>query len=139
LNTKSKFENSKLTHFTFSLNSAYAIYDNQILAWIPDSENLFFDRFEFLSRVPVQYDSIKISNLDLGSKKIIKIFCSNNVIHSLSVEGIVFSWGVDREKLGLLALGYNYNQPSPIPNTNFTDKIIEISLSEKHAAATDGN
>jgi hypothetical protein len=81
--------------------------------------------------------TVSFYNLDIGSKKIVKIFCNNNVIHSISEEGRVFSWGYDRDKLGILALGFNYNQPSPMPNTNFSSKIVEISLSEKHAAAID--
>ena len=75
----------------------------------------------------------------MGTNKIIKIFCNNNVIHSISEGGSVFTWGIDREKFGILALGYNYSQSSPILNTNFCGKIKEISLSEKHAAALDGN
>jgi alpha-tubulin suppressor-like RCC1 family protein len=77
-------------------------------------------------------------NKDLGSKKIKKIVCNNDVIHSISEDGQVFSWGNDRNRTGLLALGLNYNQQSPVLNTNFSNrKIIDISLSEKHAAAVD--
>jgi alpha-tubulin suppressor-like RCC1 family protein len=71
-------------------------------------------------------------------KKIIKIFSNNHVIHSITDEGVVFSWGIDRNKTGILGLGYTYNQPSPLLNTNFANKKIkEISMSEKHAAAID--
>lgn len=67
-----------------------------------------------------------------------KIACNNYVVHAISDEGQVFSWGNDREKLGVLGLGLTYNQQSPILNLNFSNKkIIDISLSEKHAAALD--
>lgn len=67
-----------------------------------------------------------------------KIACNNFVVHAVSDDGQVYSWGNDREKNGVLGLGLNYNQPSPILNLNFSNrKIIDISLSEKHAAALD--
>lgn len=73
-------------------------------------------------------------------KKIIKIFCNNQVVHSITEEGLVFSWGNDRDKTGILGLGYTYNQSFPLLNTNFTNKrITDISLSNKHAAAIDCN
>ena len=75
----------------------------------------------------------------MGTKKIIKIICNNNVIHSISDDGQVYSWGNDRDKYGTLGLGLNYNQQTPILNTNFSNKrIIDISISEKHCAALDG-
>ncbi len=81
-----------------------------------------------------------MNNSDLGSKKIKKIVCNNDVIHSISEDGQVYSWGNDRDRTGLLGLGLNYSQPSPVLNTNFTNKkIIDISLSDKHAAAVDSN
>ncbi len=71
-------------------------------------------------------------------KKIVKIYCNNQVAHSITEDGLVFSWGNDRDKTGILGLGYTYNQPTPLLNTNFANKKIkEISLSEKHAAAVD--
>jgi alpha-tubulin suppressor-like RCC1 family protein len=77
--------------------------------------------------------------IDFGTKKISKIFCNNQVMHSISDDGMVYSWGNDREKTGILGLGYTYNQATPLLNTNFANKkIVEISLSEKHAAAIDG-
>jgi alpha-tubulin suppressor-like RCC1 family protein len=61
-------------------------------------------------------------------------------MHSVSDDGNVYSWGTDREKSGILGLGTIYIQHSPILNPNFNNrKIIEISLSEKHAAAMDSN
>lgn len=60
------------------------------------------------------------------------------VIHAVSDDGQVYSWGNDREKHGVLGLGLNYNQQTPILNLNFSNKkIIDISLSEKHAVALD--
>ena len=60
------------------------------------------------------------------------------MVHSIGDDGNVYSWGNDREKSGILALGFTYNQKTPLLNTNFANKkITQISLSEKHAAATD--
>ena len=59
-------------------------------------------------------------------------------MHSITDDGLVFSWGNDRDKTGILGLGYTYNQSTPLLNTNFANKKIkEISISEKHAAAID--
>jgi alpha-tubulin suppressor-like RCC1 family protein len=78
--------------------------------------------------------------LDFGTKKIIKIFCNELVIHSIADDGNVYSWGNDRYKTGILGLGTLYNQITPTINKNFNNKkIIDISMSEKHAAAIDGN
>jgi alpha-tubulin suppressor-like RCC1 family protein len=61
-------------------------------------------------------------------------------MHSISDDGLVYSWGNDRDRSGVLGLGFNYNQPTPLLNTNFANKrIIDISLSEKHCAAIDCN
>lgn len=50
----------------------------------------------------------------------------------------MFSWGIDRDKTGILGLGENYFQPIPVLNNNFKDnKIMIISISEKHACAID--
>ncbi len=59
-------------------------------------------------------------------------------MHSITDDGGVYSWGNDRDKFGILGLGYTYRQDSPILNTNFLNKrIVDISLSEKHGAALD--
>jgi alpha-tubulin suppressor-like RCC1 family protein len=82
--------------------------------------------------------TVGLLNLGIKTKKIKKIVCNNDVIHSISEHGQVYSWGNDRDKTGLLGLGLNYNQNTPVLNTNFSNKkIIDISLSEKHAAALD--
>ncbi len=51
------YENKKLSHFSFSLNSCYAIFDNHILTWIPKSQNIYFDALEFLSFDPIEFNS----------------------------------------------------------------------------------
>ncbi len=51
------YENSKLTHFSFSINSCYAIFDKSILSWIPKTQNLYFDSMEFLTYQPNQFNS----------------------------------------------------------------------------------
>ena len=67
-----------------------------------------------------------------------KLYCNDSVIHSIADDGLIYSWGNDREKTGILGLGFNYNQQKPILNTNFAGKkIIDMSLSQKHAAAID--
>ena len=59
-------------------------------------------------------------------------------MHSIADDGNVYSWGNDRERTGILGLGTCYQQATPMLNTNFMNrKILEISLSEKHAAAID--
>ncbi len=52
----------------------------------------------------------------------------------------MYSWGEDYDQTGILGLGSTYLQETPILNTNFYGKkIVEISLSDKHAAAIDSN
>ncbi len=57
LNTKAKYEINKLYHFSFSINCAYAIFDSHLVAWIPDSENIYFDSLEFLRKNPIDFNS----------------------------------------------------------------------------------
>lgn len=60
------------------------------------------------------------------------------MVHAISDEGFVYSWGNDRENYGTLGMGLNYSQASPCLNLNFSNKkIIDISMSEKHCAALD--
>ena len=52
-----RYEINKLTHFSFSINGCYAIFEGRILAWIPPSQNLYFDSLEFLQYEPIELDS----------------------------------------------------------------------------------
>ncbi len=88
--------------------------------------------------IPVRF--IFKHNLDFGIKKISKIFCNKVVIHAITDEGTVFSWGNDKERTGVLALGQCYQQATPVLNSNFLNKrVTQISLSEKHGTAIDGS
>lgn len=114
------------------------MFDNHLLAWIPLSENIYFDALEFLAYEPIEFNSNFYSNIDFGAKKITKIYCNNHVMHSIADDGNVYSWGNDRDKTGILGLGFTYIQANPVLNTNFANKkIIDISLSEKHGVAMD--
>ncbi len=57
-----RYEINKLTHFSFSINGCYAIFDNRILAWIPHTQNIYFDSLEFLQYEPIEFDSNLILN-----------------------------------------------------------------------------
>lgn len=117
--------------FSISINCAYAIFDSKLFAWIPETENIYYDSFDFISSNPIQFDN-------LGSKKVSKIYCNTQICHIITEEGQVYSWGNDREKYGILAMGDNYYISSPILNSNFIGKrIIDLSISEKHGAAID--
>ena len=101
------------------------------MAWVPETENIYFDSFDFISSNPIAFDN-------LGVKKVAKIFCNINVCHVITEEGTVYSWGNDREKYGTLAMGNNYYITSPTLNNNFDGKkILDLSIGEKHAAAID--
>ena len=121
-----------MNQFSISINSAYAIFDSKLLTWIPKSENIYYDSFDFISSNPIKFDN-------LGSKKVSKIFCNNQICHIITDEGLIYSWGNDREKYGILGLGNNYNITLPTLNTNFflKKRIIDFSLSEKHCVALD--
>ena len=121
-----------MNQFSISINSAYAIFDSKLLTWIPKSENIYYDSFDFISSNPIKFDN-------LGSKKVSKIFCNNQICHIITDEGLIYSWGNDREKYGILGLGNNYNVTLPTLNTNFflKKRIIDFSLSEKHCVALD--
>ena len=121
-----------MNQFSISINSAYAIFDSKLLTWIPKSENIYCDSFDFISSNPIKFDN-------LGSKKVSKIFCNNQICHIITDEGLIYSWGNDREKYGVLGLGNNYNIILPTLNTNFylKKRIIDFSLSEKHCVALD--
>ena len=127
LNTENKIDISKMNQFSISINSAYAIFDSKLLTWIPKSENIYYDSFDFISSNPIKFDN-------LGSKKVSKIFCNNQICHIITDEGLIYSWGNDREKYGVLGLGNNYNIILPTLNTNFYIKkrIIDIYLFYKH-------
>ena len=120
-----------MNQFSISINSAYAIFNSKLLTWIPKTENIYYDSFDFISSQPIQFDN-------LGSKKVAKIYCNNQICHTITEEGLIFSWGNDREKYGILGLGNNYIITSPTLNENLLKKkIINLSLSEKHCAALD--
>ena len=42
---------------SFSINSAFAIFDNNFMAWISQTENLYFDSLDFLLKEPVEFNS----------------------------------------------------------------------------------
>lgn len=44
----------------FSINCAYVIFDNNFMAWIPQTENLYFDSLEYLYKEPIEFNSILI-------------------------------------------------------------------------------
>lgn len=101
------------------------------MAWVPETENIYFDSFDFISSVPISF-------ANLGMKKVSKIFCNINICHVITEEGNVYSWGNDREKYGVLGMGDGYYFTSPVLNKNFGGKkIIDLSIGEKHAAAID--
>ena len=63
-----------MNQFSISINSAYAIFNSKLLTWIPKTENIYYDSFDFISSQPIQFDN-------LGSKKVAKIYCNNQICH----------------------------------------------------------
>lgn len=47
----------KLHSLAFSINCAYVIYDNNFNAWIPQTENLYFDSLDYLFEEPIEFNS----------------------------------------------------------------------------------
>lgn len=47
----------KIHSIAFSINGAYIIFDNQFLAWIPKTENLYFDSLDYLYKEPIEFNS----------------------------------------------------------------------------------
>ncbi len=90
----------------------------------------------FISQ-PKQLNCILLYNLVFAKIKIKKIVSNNTVIHSISKEGKVFSWGNDLCHSGVLALGNTFHTDQPTFNSFFTSQIIDLSLSQKHGGAID--
>ena len=59
------------------------------------------------------------------------------VIHAITQNGEVFSWGEDTQNYGILGMGKILTQSKPVKNTNFRQKIYDIALGEKHCFAVD--
>ena len=115
------------------MNNAYAIYDNQLSAWIPKIKNIYEDDYQFLYEYPINYSNI--------NRRLRKIICNNDVCHAITENGLVFSWGNDSYHRGTLGLGDNiYQVNTPVLNKYLSNvRIFDISLSEEHCAAIDFN
>ena len=122
-----------LKSFSFSINNTYAIYEHYLIAWIPQTQNLYDDNLEYLSSTPISF-----SNFGL---KIKYIFCNTDVCHAITEGGSIYSWGNDIDQKGLLALGDNiFKVKIPTLNKNLSSLNIKyISLSETHGAGIDYN
>ena len=123
-----------LKSFSFSINNTYALYENQLLTWIPQTQNLYDDNLEYLKSNPISFSNF-------GLKKIKSISCNTDVCHAITEDGCIFSWGNDIEEKGLLGLGNKIFQVKvPTLNKNLSKlKIQFISLSQSHAAGLDYN
>ena len=86
-----------LKSFSFSINNTYALYENQLLTWIPQTQNLYDDNLEYLKSNPISFSNF-------GLKKIKSISCNTDVCHAITEDGCIFSWGNDIEEKGLLGL-----------------------------------
>ena len=77
----------------------------------------------------------------MGFKKIKSISCNRDICHAITESGQIYSWGIDVEEKGLLALGNNiFHVKIPTLNKNLSKlKIQFISLSQSHAAGLDYN
>ena len=75
----------------------------------------------------------------MGFKKIKSISCNRDICHAITESGQIYSWGIDVEEKGLLALGNNiFHVKIPTLNKYLTKlRIYYISLSETHGAALD--
>ena len=126
-------EFSSLYSFAFSINNAYAIYDNQLSAWIPKLKNIYEDDYQFLYEYPINYSNI--------NRRLRKIICNNEICHAITETGLVFSWGHDIYHNGTLGLGDDiYQVNTPVINKYLSKNLIfDISLSEEHCAAIDFN
>jgi len=53
---KNKFDINNLINFTFTSNGAYAIFENQVLAWFPKTTNLYSDSIDYILKDPIEYE-----------------------------------------------------------------------------------
>ena len=126
-----QLNHTSLKSFSVSINNTYAIYDSQLLAWIPTTQNIYDDNLEYLSYSPISFSNF-------GNRKIKLIVCNTDVVHSLTEYGEIFSWGNDYFHRGLLAMGNKYHIKVPTLNENLSKlNIREIVLGEFHCAAID--
>ena len=75
----------------------------------------------------------------MGFKKIKSISCNRDICHAITESGQIYSWGIDIEEKGLLALGNNiFHVKIPTLNKYLSKlRVYYISLSETHGAALD--
>ena len=50
-----QLNHTSLKSFSVSINNTYAIYDSQLLAWIPTTQNIYDDNLEYLSSIPISF------------------------------------------------------------------------------------
>ena len=126
-----QLNHTSLKSFSVSISNIYTIYDSQLLAWIPTTQNIYDDNLEYLSYSPISFSNF-------GNRKIKLIVCNTDVVHSLTEYGEIFSWGNDYFHRGLLAMGNKYHIKVPTLNENLSKlNIREIVLGEFHCAAID--
>ena len=129
INPNSEF--STIKSFSCSINNTYAIYENQLVSWIPISQNLYDDNLEYLNSSPIYYSNF-------GKKKIKLICCNTNICHAITENLNVFSWGIDYDRFGLLGMGKKYQNKIPVFNKNLSKlNISYISMGENHCVGMD--
>lgn len=108
------------------------------MCWNCKEKNLY-ETTDYLKSSPFEFHS-------LGTKKINKIICNRVVAHAITgninvnfIEmGCLYSWGDDKEKIGVLGLDEIYKTSKPIQNEYLKGKFISnISMSKKHCCALD--
>lgn len=87
------------------------------------------------------YISIKLTKKTIsfeGNKTVKKLVCNDKVVHFITSDGRLYSFGEDTEKLGYLGLGGLISVSSPYLNPNLSNcNLIDISISETHFSCVD--
>lgn len=61
-----------------------------------------------------------------------------NICHFITNDGQLYTWGEDRNRLGLLGLEENFEIYTPTLNTNFMNtRVVDIAISPTHCCCID--
>ncbi len=92
-----------------------------------------FDLKDYLSRRNIEKSKIISQNISIR-----KLVCNDTVVHFISNESRLYSFGSDFNKLGLLGLGEVISISSPQINPNLANSsMIDISVSQTHFCCVD--
>ncbi len=82
--------------------------------------------------------TLKTRNVLAQNIQIRKLVCNDKIVHLLTKEGKLFSFGEDSQKIGCLGLGGVTSVSSPQLNPNLANcALVEIEMSESHCCCLD--